>query len=300
MAKQDTYFRHQIIIQKLRNNPASFEEILDKLRSESELKEMDLEVSIRTFQRDLKEIDTLHNIEIKYDRSKKVYFIAEDIQDTYSERLFEAMDIYQLFNLNHSISEFVQFNPRKATGTEHLSGLLHSIQNRHQIQFRYLKFSSVEMDERRVEPYLLKEFKNRWYLLAYDLDKKEFRTFGLDRMSLLNILPIKFQHPQTIDPKLHYKDSFGIVGPSNGKVQDILLELKNNQGEYIRTLPLHASQEIIEENGENMLIKLHLIPTYDFIHELMSMGANIKVLKPKSLAEELKRNFKNALNLYAD
>lgn len=300
MAKHDTYYRHRIIIQKLRTRPATFDEILDKLNSESELYDMDLTVSIRTFQRDLKLIYQLHNTEIKYDRSRKVYFIAEDHQDSHSERMFEALDLFQVMNLNDSVSEFMQFKPRKAKGTEHLSGLLHSIQNKHQIQFRYMKFSSEEIDVRTVEPYLLKEFKDRWYLLAYDIEKKEFRTFGLDRMNALNILPVKFQFPQKIDPKIHYKDSFGIVGPNNGTAKDIILELKENQGEYLRTLPLHDSQEIISENGDQMVLKVHLIPTYDFIYELMSMGAKVKVLEPKSLAEELKRNFEKAYNQYVE
>lgn len=298
MAKQDTYYRHRIIIQKLRSNPCTFEEIREKLKSESELNDMDLMISIRTFQRDIQEIYQLHNTEIKYDRSQKVYYIAEDFQDSYSERMFEALELFQVMNLNQSVAEFMQFKPRKAKGTEHLNGLLHSIQNKHQIQFRYMKFSSEEVDIRTVEPYLLKEFKDRWYVLAYDIEKKAFRTFGLDRMSLLNVLPHKFQFPQTIDPKVHYKDSFGIVGPNNGKAQDIILELKNNQGEYLRTLPLHDSQEILQTKGHKMQVKVHLIPTYDFIYELMSMGANLKVLKPKSLADELKRNFKNAYAQY--
>lgn len=300
MSKQETLHRHQIIIKKLRRSPSSFDEILSKLRSESELYEIDLEISQRTFQRDLKEIASLYKIEIKFDRSRKVYYISEDIEDAYSDRLFEALDVFQMLNVNQSISEFIQFKPRKSAGTENLNGLLHAIQNRYQIQFRYEKFYPEEIDLRTVEPYLLKEFKDRWYVLAYDLERKDFRTFGLDRIYALNILPIKFQHPQTIDPKLYYKHSFGIVGPNNGKAQDIILKLTNNQGEYLRTLPLHTSQKILEENGQEMILKLHLIPTYDFVYELMSMGANLKVLEPKSLADELKNRFKSAMDLYED
>ncbi|MFA7447283.1 MAG: WYL domain-containing protein [Weeksellaceae bacterium] len=300
MSKQEALHRHQIIIKKLRRNPCTFEEILSKLRSESELYEIDLEISKRTFQRDVKEIAALYKIEIKFNRTKKAYYISDDIEDTYSDRLFEALDVFQLLNLNQTISQFIQFKPRKSTGTENLNGLLHAIQNRYQIQFRYEKFFPDEIDSRKVEPYLLKEFKDRWYVLAYDLEKKDFRTFGLDRIYALQILPIKFQHPQTMDPKLYYKNSFGIVGPSNGEPQDIILKLTNSFGEYIRTLPLHTSQEILEEDGRDMLIKLHLIPTYDFVFELMSMGANLKVLEPQSLADELKNRFKSALELYAD
>ena len=155
MSKQESLSRHRIIIQKLRNHPASFDEILDKFQSESELHELNLEVSLRTFQRDLKEIETLYGVEIKFDRSRKVYFINEDQQDEYSERMFEALDVFQLLNLNQSFSEFIQFDTRKPEGTEHLRGLLYAIQNRFQIQFRYQKFWSEDVEIRTVEPYLL-------------------------------------------------------------------------------------------------------------------------------------------------
>ena len=299
MSKQESFTRHRIIIQKLRNKPSSFEEILDKLGSESELNEMKFEISKRTFQRDLKEIETLYGIEIKFDRSRKVYFISEDNQDEYSERMFEALDIFQVLNLNQSISDFIQFDTRKPEGTEHLSGLLYAIQNRFQVQFRYQKFWSDEVEVRTVEPYLLKEFKKRWYVFVYDLERKEFRTFGLDRLFALNITQTKFQHPQKINPKEFFKDCFGIVGPGDQSPQDIKLKFTEGQGNYIRTMPLHHSQQILEDNNGEMIVLLKLVPTYDFVQELLSHGEFVQVLAPKNLEKQLKTRMQEALRLYS-
>ena len=299
MSKQESLTRHRIIIQKLRNKPSSFEEILDKLGSESELNEMKFEISKRTFQRDLKEIETLYGIEIKFDRSRKVYFISEDNQDEYSERMFEALDIFQVLNLNQSISDLIQFDTRKPEGTEHLSGLLYAIQNRFQVQFRYQKFWSDEVEVRTVEPYLLKEFKKRWYVFVYDLERKEFRTFGLDRLFALNITQTKFQHPQKINPKEFFKDCFGIVGPGDQSPQDIKLKFTEGQGNYIRTMPLHHSQQILEDNNGEMIVLLKLVPTYDFVQELLSHGEFVQVLAPKNLEKQLKTRMQEALRLYS-
>ncbi len=299
MSKQESLARHRLIIQKLRNNPSTFEEILEKLRTESDLHDLNFEISKRTFQRDLKEIEELYNIEIKNDRSRKVYYITNDSQDEFSERLFEVIDVFQLLNYNQSISKFVQFSTRKPMGTEHLSGLLYAIQNRFQVVLRYKKFDHDETENRLVEPYLLKEFKNRWYLRAYDIEKKEFRTYGIDRILALSISDKKFQFPNKSNPKDYFKDSFGIVGPDSAQPQEILLKFTNNQGQYIRTLPLHSSQQILEENGDEMLVRLKIVPTYDFIFELMSMGANLKVLEPKSLADEMKQKFREAFENYS-
>ncbi len=299
MSKQESLARHRIIIQKLRTRAASFEEILDKLESESELLEMNFEISKRTFQRDLKEIETLYGIEIKFNRSQKVYFISEDSHDEYSERMFEALDIFQVLNLNQSLSDFIQFDTRKPEGTEHLSGLLYAIQNRFQVQFRYQKFWSDEVEVRTFEPYLLKEFRKRWYVFGFDLDKKEFRTFGLDRLFALNITQIKFQFPQKINPKEHFRDCFGIVGPNDEKPVEIRLKFTHNQGNYIRTMPLHHSQQILEEKKQGeMIVQLKLVPTYDFVMEILSHGEMAQVIQPKKLADEIQNRFAKALKSY--
>lgn len=298
MSKQESLSRHRIIIQKLRNKSASFEEILDKLESESELLEMNFEISKRTFQRDLKEIESLYGIEIKFNRSQKVYYINEDSQDEYSERMFEALDIFQVLNLNQSLSDFIQFDTRKPEGTEHLSGLLYAIQNRFQVQFRYQKFWSDEVELRTFEPYLLKEFRKRWYVFGYDLDKKEFRTFGLDRLFALNITQTKFQFPQQINAKEHFRDCFGIVGPNGEKLEEIRLKFTQNQGNYIRTMPLHHSQQILKDENGEMTVQLKLVPNYDFVMEILSHGEMVQVIQPKKLADEIQNRFRKALKSY--
>ena len=298
MSKQESLSRHRIIIQKLRNKPSSFEEILAKLESEADLHDLKLEVSKRTFQRDLKEIETLYSIEIKFDRSQKVYFIQEDHQDEYSERMFEALDIFQVLNLNQSFSDFIQFDMRKPEGTEYLSGLLYAIQNRIQIQFRYQKFWSDEVEVRTVEPYLLKEFRKRWYVFAFDLERKEFRTFGLDRMSALNISQKKFQFPQKINPKEFFRNCFGIVGPGENSPVHIRLKFLNGQGNYVRTMPLHHSQQILQDEKGEMIVQMNMVPTYDFVQEILSHGEFVKVLEPKSLENEVKKRLDKSLKSY--
>lgn len=298
MSQKETIFRHRIIIQKLRNKPSSFEKILDKLESESELNEMKFEISKRTFQRDIREIESLYGIEIKFNRSRKVYFISEDNQDEYSERMFEALDVFQLLNLNQSFADFIQFDTRRPEGTEHLSGLLYAIQNRFQVQFRYQKFWSNEVEFRTVEPYLLKEFKKRWYVFVYDLKRKEFRTFGLDRLFALNIAQTKFQYPQQINPKEYFKDCFGIIAPDERKPEVILLKFTKNQGHYIRTMPLHHSQEIMEDQNGEMTVKLKLVPTYDFVMELLSHGEFVQIMEPNALKKEMKKRLQNTIQSY--
>lgn len=300
MSQKETIIRHRIIIQKLRSNPSSFEEIQAKLEQEADLLDYDkLNISKRTFQRDLQEIASLYNIEIQFDRSQKRYFISSDEQDDYSERMFEALDVFQALNLNRPLSEFIQFDTRKAKGSEHLSGILYAIQNKFRVELRYQKFWSDTAEKRTIEPYLLKEYRKRWYVWAFDSVKKEFRTFGLDRIITMQIKDSKFQFPQNIDPRKYFRDSFGVIVPDNNpKAEEILLKFTENQGEYIRTMPLHDSQEILEDNGDEMLVKVKLVPTYDFLMEILYHGELVKVIAPNHFAEKIKNRLKRAVSLY--
>lgn len=300
MSKQETLTRHRIIIQKLRTKPCSFELIQFTLEDESQIKGMDLNIELRTFQRDIKEIESLYQIVIKYNRGLKAYEIVEDQQDELSERLFEALDIYQMMDFKHSVSKFIQFESRSSFGSEHLSGLLYAIQNRFQIQFRYQKFFMDQSELRSMEPYLIKEFRNRWYVYGFDLEVKEFRTFGLDRMSALNISSIKFQFPQKTDARQHFKNSFGIIGASGMDSEQILLKLTDNQGNYVRTVPLHHSQKIVKEEGDTMWVSLDLVPTYDFQMELLTHGSRLEVLEPLSLRENMKTLLENMVANYRE
>ncbi|MFA5619351.1 MAG: WYL domain-containing protein [Weeksellaceae bacterium] len=298
MATQEVLLRHRIIIQMLRSNPAGFSEIEEKLRLESELNELNFDISLRTFQRDIKDILYVYGIEIKFDRTQKVYKIVNDDHDPYTERLFEGLDIFQVLKQKHAFSKYFQFDTRKPQGNEHLAGLLHAIQNRFQIRFYYRKFNAEHSERRIIEPYLLKEFRLRWYVFGYDIDRKSFRIFGLDRIDSLSISDIRFQNPQQIDPKRYFQNSFGIIGPDGKKPEKIILEFTNSQGNYVRTLPIHESQRILSDENGIMKIQLKLIPTYDFIIELLSFGEFVRVLAPDSLAEKVRNRLIQAANLY--
>ena len=108
----------------------------------------------------------IFNIDIKYDKSRGMYYINYDVQSDVSEHIMEAFDTFNALNLSDRLSDFIYFETRKPQGTENLHGLLHAIKSKKQIKFMYHKFWDVKPELRHVEPHALKEFKNRWYLLV--------------------------------------------------------------------------------------------------------------------------------------
>lgn len=298
MSKRESITRYHLIIKKLRKQPATFKEISDYLSFESELQENNFNVSKRTFKRDLEDISSLYNIDIVYDFSRKVYFIDFDEQPEVNERILEAFDTFNALNISDRLSNFIHFEKRRPQGTENLYGLLHAIKNKVQISFSYQKFWEAEITQRIAEPYALKEFKNRWYVLANDLKDKKVKSFALDRLSELEITKKKFQLPNDFIVNEHFKYCFGIISPNEHKPQEVILSFDPFQGKYIKTLPLHESQVILKDNEDELLIKLTLFVTHDFFMEILSFGDNVKVIQPVSLIAEIKIAYENALKLY--
>ena len=298
MSKRESISRAYLIIKKLRRNPSTFTEIADYLERESEIQSYDYTVSKRTFQRDLEDLRSIYNIDIKYDFSRKVYYICEEGQPEMNERILEAFDMLNALNLSDGLSKYIHFEKRKPQGTENLNGLLHAIKNRFQLQFLYKKFWDEVPAKRTVEPLALKEFRNRWYLMAKDLKDDKIKSFGLDRLSQLDITRRTFKYPKDFIIDEKYKYAFGIVTPNDEKPEEIILSFNSFQGKYIKTLPLHHTQEIIIDNDEELRIRLKLFVTHDLIMELLSYGENVKVINPKSLQNHIKYSLRECLKQY--
>jgi predicted DNA-binding transcriptional regulator YafY len=298
MSKKEAFTRYILIINKVRKYPATFAAIMDYLSLESELQEYNFVVSKRTFQRDLQDIRSLYSIDIQYDFSKKVYYIDHDEQLDMNKRILEAFDTFNALNLSDRLSNHIHFEKRRPQGTENLHGLLHAIKHRLYIKFIYHKFWEDDLTKRKVAPYALKEFKNRWYVLAKDLNDGQVKSFALDRLSELEIGRKKFSLPVDFNVNQHFRYCFGIMGPNGFGPEEVILSFVPFQGRYIKTLPLHESQQVLIDNEEELRIKVTLFITHDFFMELLSYGDNITILQPESLIHKMKSTLRKALKQY--
>ena len=146
---------------------------------------------------------------------------------------------------------------------------------------------------------MLKEFKNRWYLLANEKDGKDLflKTFGLDRITDLEISNSTFK-PTKIDIEKYFINSFGIIYTENEQPEEIVLSFDPEQGQYIKTLPMHHSQKVLIDNYKEYRIQLTLFPTYDFEREVLSHGERVKIISPKSFRNHLSKEVKNMMKNY--
>jgi len=297
MSQKITTLRHFLIIKKMRTaKRATFAEIADYLERESVFHDYDFNISKRTFQRDLDEIESIYGVYIKYDFSGKFYFIEEEFEQEIGDRFFEAFDVYNALKVNEQNKQHIYLEKRQTKGTEHLYGLLHAIKNLLQIAFTYQKYYTDYPEQRTVHPLALKEYKNRWYLFAKDVYDNRVKVYALDRISHLEISKISFQKDADFNLGKIMKHSFGIVMPNSETPEKVVLSFTPLQGKYIQSLPLHDTQKILIDNNKELRICLNIYLTQDFKMEILSMGESVKVLKPEWFAEEVKESYRRALD----
>jgi predicted DNA-binding transcriptional regulator YafY len=305
MSKRGYISRYLLILKKLKVKPYStYEELQAYIENQFDYLQMqddtlNIGFSKRTLQRDIKEIRNVFGIDIEYSYSQKGYFISQNENENMNfQRMMEAFDMFNSLNLAQDLTPFIHLEKRRPQGTENLYGLLHAIKNRLQIKFTYHKFWEEELSHRLAEPYALKEFKNRWYIMAKDSKDNNIKSFALDRLTNLEITNQTYQYPDNYSIEQSYRYCFGIISPNHEEPQDIILSFDPFQGKYIKTLPLHDTQQVLVDNDAEMKIKLKLCLTHDLVMELLSFGDNMKVIEPKSLADQIKQAHEKAYRQY--
>ena len=305
MSKRGYISRYLLILKKLKARPYStYEELQTYIENQFDFLQMqddtlNIGFSKRTLQRDIKEIRNVFGIDIEYSKSNKGYYINQsETENMNFQRMIEAFDMFNSLNLAQDLTTFIHLEKRRPQGTENLYGLLHAIKNKLKVKFTYQKFWEEELSQRLVEPYALKEFKNRWYILAKDSKDNNIKSFALDRLTNLEITTQHYQYPDNYSIEQSYRYCFGIISPNGSDPQDIILSFDPFQGKYIKTLPLHETQQVLVDDDNETRIKLKLYLTHDLIMELLSFGNKVKVVEPKSLADEIKEAHRNAYKQY--
>ena len=295
MAKREYIQRHLLIIRKLQSQPSTFESIKKYLLQEQEFTGENFDISQRTFQRDIKEINTIYGLEIKHNKKESWYEIADELDEKPFERILEAFETLSALNSSERISNKLILEKKTKKGTKYMHDILYAIENNFEIQIKHQSYWKDNPEVRIIQPIAIKESQNRWYLICIDISKKAFRNFGLDRIQKLEILNQKFK-PIEFDITTYYQNAFGIE--TYEPAVKIILNFNNDQSKYIKSLPLHTSQKIIFENKDWCQFEYYMHPTNDLIMEIMKYGDSVKVEEPLTLKESVRNRIINTLSLY--
>ena len=298
MSKLIYFKRYLYVIDRLRSCPCSFTQLQVHVRNKLDREDInaDFEYAIRTFERDKKDIEALFGIHILYNRKDKNYFIDEDETENQSvTRMIDAFSIHHALQQGNKLSPSIFLEKRKSLGTEHINGIIHAIQNCFILQFTHQKHWEDFSTQREVKPIAVKESQQRWYLVALDMKDNIVKTFGLDRISNLKITDTKFK-PIGYNVEKEFQHAFGVE--TYEAADKVVLKFSKQQGNYVKTFPLHQSQRILEETEDSLIIEIFIHTTNDIKMELLKYGADVEVLKPIGLRYEIKKRVLETSSLY--
>ena len=233
----------------------------------------------------------IFGIEIGCHKYSNSYYIVDrqDVSDSSGFRQW----MYETMSVNNHINENAQLRDRillenNPSGGEFLSTILEAMRDGKMITFEYKPFWTNEgrvSSLYHVEPYALKVFKRRWYLLAKYGDSP-LKVYALDRMLDMDIEFESFEMPADFNANAYFSTCFGII-LSDEEPQTVKLKVSDFQANYLRSLPLHHSQKEEERTDKYTVFSYFLRPSFDFTQEILSMGDTVEVLEPKTLRAEV-------------
>ena len=249
------------------------------------------ELSERQFHRYTDAVEELFDIEIKYSRSQRGYIVADrEGIDNMGMRKW----LIQTFSVNNILHESQELKNRillenVPSGQQHLTTIVDAMSESVALSMTYHSFHREEPSTFEVEPYCVKLFEQRWYMLGKSEGYDELRLYALDRIKALEPTERKFKLPKKFDAAKFFEDYYGIIiGDEEFDVEPVALKVDSWQSKYLRPLPLHHSQVEVERNDELSIFEYRLCPSFDFRQKILSMGATTEVLAPAELIAKVR------------
>ena len=284
-----------------RNGEMTFEEISDKWDSSS-VNDNGSVLTKRTFYNHCQAIARHFGIDIECRRGRglNLYRIVnpEAIEDnSLTKWALDSFSLGELLLGNADISDKILLEDIPS-GREWLEPILTALQQNREIELTYENFVGIKFSG-TVQPLCVKLFKRRWYVLTQLSDGRR-RIFSLDRIKSLCLTDKKFFYPENFSPTEYFYDVFGIIAGVDRKVECIIIRTYAELPGYLRSLPIHHSQKELDSKEGHADFSLRLIPTFDFIQELLLHRDQLEVLQPQSLRDEINLLIKRIADLYED
>jgi predicted DNA-binding transcriptional regulator YafY len=251
---------------------------------------------------------TIHSIPLKNEDIEAIKFASNTLMNfrespMFAQFRFAIEKIFDRLNISSDVQDeridkIVQFHSYpNYPGKEFLQPLYMAIKDYCQIELVYRRFNSKKESRRLIHPYLLKEYKHRWYLIGYVEEKDSLLTYALDRIINIKIKEEDFVIQSSFDPEQFFKYSFGITN-NNQNYFEVILRFPFHQKGYLTTQPLHSSQKLISETKDSFIVVMEVYLTYELIEKVLSYGDDVIIIEPKELREIVVEKLLNAVNQY--
>lgn len=250
----------------------------------------------RTFIRMKEAIFDLFDLQIEYSRSKDKYYLEEGFTERHKHTrqfLLEAFAVSHLLRENKDLDERIILENVAAGSNQFLPEITSAMRGNHRLAITYKSYDMLTAREFEIEPFALRYFGHRWYVLARTDFHNSLYLYALDRMKAVEVTNKTFKLPADFSAQEHFSRYFGVM-TTEGKMETICLKTTELRAKYLRSLPLHHSQKETTPN----CFEFRLVPTPDFLNALRAMGTGVEVLRPAWLRKQFLQEAKEMVAKY--
>lgn len=329
---KNAYIRYRIIDGCLRNKQKPFPSKTELIEACENIGQ----ISLRTIEQDLYDMQFDEELgyfaPIQFNRKQKGYFYSDAFysinkfplreNDLYAlefvfsllkqfegigpveqyretlNKIEELINIRSVFGENET-ENFIEVEKSLSTrGNQFLNELMLSIKEKKTVKLFYKSFSSNAVKQYLFFPYVLKEYRNRWYVIGRNKNSESIATFALERIHDLILTKEYFKKDDAFSAKEYFKYSFGISVNNNLNPVKIVLKFDAMQAPFIKSQPWHQSQKIITDSKKEFIIELNVIPSYELRSQILGYGSTVEVLKPADLRKQIINELKLAAEKY--
>lgn len=254
----------------------------------------------RTFYNYRAAIEELFNINIVVNRRDNSYSIGDDSPSAegVTDWLLNSVAMTNMLSDSRDVADRILLE-EVPSAREYLPPMVNALKERRAVEMDYQPYTrSTPHRGILLHPYLLKIFRQRWYVTGLNVAEGKVKTYALDRITALRLRDDIYEVPEWFDAATYFHDSFGIV-VNHGEVKDVILRVDARQAKYLRALPLHHSQRETVSDGYS-LFSYRLKISDDFVQEILSHGPAVTVVRPPELRAMVVASLRATLDRYGD
>lgn len=257
-------------------------------------------LALRTFHQHRVAIAELFGVEIKCNTETYEYYIdsAEELKNNPAlQWLFNSLAISNTIEAGHNLKGRILFEDIPG-GAEYAQTVVDAMQQNKVLFVDYKPFQGEKM-ELYLQPYAMRVYNQRWYVIGRFKESGSIRSIALDRILRMDITDESFVLPEDFDASEYYAHTVGIFVNEELKPQRVVLRTFGVSTEYMRSLPLHHTQQEIATNGDEYSDFEYLLNiTPELTGKLLSKGDWVEVLEPKSLRDEIRSKVEAMTDIY--
>lgn len=206
----------------------------------------------------------------------------------------------KIYKQSKSKQVYIDFEKNELLkGLQWIDPLLEAVKTKKVLEIEYQSFKAQKPKKHLLHPYLLKEYRNRWFVLGLNQQIDKIQLFALDRIEGINQQPtIYFQEAFGVDIPTYFDNVIGVTKSPNQASTKVVLAFNPSNAPYVLTKPMHQSQEVLKQDENGIIISIDVVLNFELEREILGFGESVQVLAPRLLQKRIQQRLEKAAGLY--